>query len=687
MEPLMPDDPRQVGRYRVLARLGSGGMGRVYLARSPANEQVALKVIRPDVAGEPTFRRRFAREVAASRSVSGPFTAGVVDADPDGSPPWLATAYIPGPSLHEAVRAGGALPDAFVRDLGVGLVHALTAVHAAGVVHRDLKPGNVLLAADGPRVIDFGISRVAEASALTSTGTTMGSPGYIAPEQIRGEGTGPAADVFSLGAVLVFASSGAGPFGEGTVHLLLYRIMHEEPYLDAVPDWLHGLVASCLDKEAARRPGLGEVGTTLGAGRPATALFGPHWPAHLAAVAPAGDPRHILVRTTIGHDADRHATSAGPRPAASEPGPDSGLPATDPGPGPRTPAPAPGRRRLLAAAAGLTAGAALGFTGWRLLDDGRPPPPGTRLWRFPVTGVLLNYPQVAGDLVYAASNDGTLYAVDAATGRRRWSYTTGAALGSAPCVLGGVAYLGGDDGRLYALDARTGAVRWTFRTGGIVHSPVVAGGVAYVGSSDGYLYAVHTSDGSRLWRFRTGHDTHSPAVDEQTVYVGCSDTRLYAVDAYAGTERWTFTTAGAVSWFPVVAGGLVYFAGTDRTLYAVRAATGRQVWRVGGITDKTGPVVARGTVYCGSGHQLLARDAATGGRRWSLTTGGEVCAPAVAHGTVYVGSGDQRLYAVDADSGARRWTFSAGAEVHPPTATTEAVYFGGADNQLYAVRI
>lgn len=679
MEPLSPEDPRQVGRYRLLARLGSGGMGRVYLAQSDESRPVALKVIRPDLAEQPTFRRRFAREVSASRSVAGPFTAGVVDADPDGAPPWLATAYIPGPSLHEAVQDTGPLSEASVRDLGIGLVHALAAIHAAGVVHRDLKPGNVLLAPDGPRVIDFGISRLVEASALTSTGTTMGSPGYIAPEQVQGHGIGTAADVFSLGAVLVHASTGAGPFGEGTAHLLLYRIVHEQPYLGAVPDSLRGLVASCLDKDAARRPGLAEVAAALGPARPVATLFGSGWLTRLTATA-ATDPRHILVRATGNPEA---AYPVPDHPTASAVHQAPALPAA-PAPTPATTT--PGRRRVLLGAAGLAATAVLGFTGWRLLDDDPPSPSGTRLWRSPVTGILVNHPRVAGDLVYAASNDGTLYAFDAASGERRWSHTTGSALGSAPYLLGGVAYLGSDDGKLYALDARTGEERWTFTTGGIVHSPVVTGGVAYVGSADGHLYAIDVTDGSRRWRFRTGHDTHSPVFAEDTVYVGCSNTRLYAVDANTGAQRWAFITAGAVSWFPAVNGGLVYFTSTDQSLYAVRAATGKQVWRAGGVSAKAGPVVARGMVYCGGGRELRAWDATTGERGWSVTTKGDVGAPAVADGIVYAGSSDQRLYAVEADSGRTRWTFTAGAEIGPPTATPDAVYFGGADSRLYAVR-
>ncbi len=208
---LQAGDPVQAGPYRLAGRLGSGGIGHVFLGLSAGGRPVAVKVIRPELAGEPGFRARFAREVAAARQVNGLFTAAVVDADVTGPVPWLATAYVPGPSLADVVETRGPLPVDSVLALAAGLAEGLVAIHAVGVVHRDLKPSNVLLAVDGPRVIDFGISRAAEASALTQSGMVMGSPGFMSPEQAEGVPVGPASDVFSLGAVLAFAATAEGP--------------------------------------------------------------------------------------------------------------------------------------------------------------------------------------------------------------------------------------------------------------------------------------------------------------------------------------------------------------------------------------------------------------------------------------------------------------------------------------------
>ncbi|WP_257581903.1 serine/threonine-protein kinase [Streptomyces sp. TLI_146] len=254
LETLEPQDPRQAGRYRIVARLGSGGMGQVYLARSPAGRLVAVKVVRPELARDAEFRRRFAREVTAARRVSGAFTAGVVDADPDGSPAWLAVVYVPGVSLGEAISAHGPWPVRPVLALGAGLAEALEAIHAAGVVHRDLKPSNVLLAADGPRVIDFGISLAGEDSALTHTGMTIGTPGFMSPEQLTGRAVGPASDVFALGALLAYTATGVGPFGSGTPHALHFRAVYEQPSLDTLSPELRPVVAACLAKEPDERP-------------------------------------------------------------------------------------------------------------------------------------------------------------------------------------------------------------------------------------------------------------------------------------------------------------------------------------------------------------------------------------------------------------------------------------------------
>src|SRR6059058_2091813 len=251
---LAPGDPETIGPYRLRGRLGAGGMGRVYLGLSPGGRAVAVKVIRADLAQDAEFLARFRREVAVARTVSGLFTAPVIDADVDGPVPWLATAYVPGPSLADAVSEHGPLPAASVLALARGLAEALSAIHAAGVVHRDLKPANVLLAGDGPRVIDFGISRAGEATALTHAGLVVGSPGFMSPEQAEGREVGPASDVFSLGAVLAFASTGQGPFGSGSTPALVYRVVHNRPDLDLVPAGIRAVVERCLAKDPGARP-------------------------------------------------------------------------------------------------------------------------------------------------------------------------------------------------------------------------------------------------------------------------------------------------------------------------------------------------------------------------------------------------------------------------------------------------
>ncbi|MFB7368563.1 protein kinase [Streptomyces sp. NPDC056222] len=252
-QPLGDDDPRTVGAYRLVARLGAGGMGRVYLSYTPGGRPVAVKVIRPELADDPDFRERFRQEVTNARRVQGVCTAPVLDSDTEGPTPWLATAYVPGPSLAEAVKRHGPLPMSTVLLLTAGVAEALQDIHRAGIVHRDLKPSNVLLALDGPRVIDFGVARAADATALTHSGSAIGTPAFMAPEQaLGGEITG-AADVFALGQIAAFAATGVGAFGDGPSHGILYRIVHEQPQLGELPDKITELVSGCLRKVASER--------------------------------------------------------------------------------------------------------------------------------------------------------------------------------------------------------------------------------------------------------------------------------------------------------------------------------------------------------------------------------------------------------------------------------------------------
>ncbi|MFF4540515.1 serine/threonine-protein kinase [Streptomyces aureus] len=251
---LRREDPRVVGSFRLHRRLGAGGMGVVYLGSDRRGQRVALKVIRPDLAEDQEFRSRFAREVSAARRIRGGCTARLVAADLEADRPWFATQYVPGPSLHDKVAEEGPLSAADVAAVGAALSEGLVAVHEAGVVHRDLKPSNILLSPKGPRIIDFGIAWATGASTLTHVGTAVGSPGFLAPEQVRGIAVTPATDVFALGATLAYAATQDSPFGQGSSEVMLYRVVHEEPHLQGVPDALAPLVRACLAKDPEERP-------------------------------------------------------------------------------------------------------------------------------------------------------------------------------------------------------------------------------------------------------------------------------------------------------------------------------------------------------------------------------------------------------------------------------------------------
>ncbi|MFJ7058129.1 bifunctional serine/threonine-protein kinase/ABC transporter substrate-binding protein [Streptomyces microflavus] len=266
MDALRPGDPARIGGHRLLGRLGAGGMGVVYLGRTEAGALAAIKVILPEHAGDEDFRTRFRREAEAARRVDSPWAVPVTGADTESEKPWLATEFVPGPTLSEVVARCGPLPTRSVQVLGRLLSRALTSVHGAGLVHRDVKPGNVLLTADGPRLIDFGIARAAEATALTATGLVVGTPGFLPPEQAAGAGAGagPEGDVFSLGCLLAYAATGRPPFGSGAVDALLYRTVHDEPDLAGVDDpALRALLGECLAKDPAARPAAADLDTRI----------------------------------------------------------------------------------------------------------------------------------------------------------------------------------------------------------------------------------------------------------------------------------------------------------------------------------------------------------------------------------------------------------------------------------------
>ncbi|MGQ4712977.1 bifunctional serine/threonine-protein kinase/ABC transporter substrate-binding protein [Streptomyces anulatus] len=342
MDDLRPTDPARIGGHRLLGRLGAGGMGVVYLGRTDAGALAAIKVILPEHAGDEEFRTRFRREAEAARRVDSPWAVSVTGADTESERPWLATEFVPGPTLSDIVARRGPLPVRSVTVLGRLLARALAAVHAAGLVHRDVKPGNVLLTAGGPRLIDFGIARTADATALTATGLVVGTPGFLPPEQASGNTAGPAGDVFSLGCLLAYAATGRPPFGGGAVDAVLYRTVHDAPDLDGIDDaHLRALLDRCLAKDPGDRPAAAALDTLI------------------AEDVPAGATADWLPEDVVRIIADRSAALLAL--------PDIDATVTEePGP----PEPAPGRRRfLLFAAGGAVALGASAFAAVRLTRD------------------------------------------------------------------------------------------------------------------------------------------------------------------------------------------------------------------------------------------------------------------------------------------------------------------------------
>ncbi|GLZ09471.1 hypothetical protein Acsp03_69370 [Actinomadura sp. NBRC 104412] len=612
MEALRPGDPRRIGRYRLLGRLGAGGMGLVYLGRSAGGLMVAVKVVHVHLAEDADFRQRFRREAGAARAVSGAFTAPVVDADPDADPPWLATAYLPGLPLQDVVERYGPLPVPAVLALGAGLAEALVSIHRAGVVHRDLKPANVILGADGPRVIDFGIAHAAETATITGTGMAVGSPGFIAPEQARGEATGPAADVFSLGAVLVHAATGRGPYGDGPPHVLIYRAVHEAPRLDGVTDpGLRSLAAACLAPRPADRP------------TPAWLLE------HLASLVPPGTDLNGLgwlpppVATGIAEAATRP-------PAPTRPLEDGG----------------PSRRGVLVlAGAGAATLAAATVTGVLLWPEERPSAAPTRR---AVTGPTSAPPQTIK------------------VSRPVWKRDTGEEyLMCGPAVSGGTVFVGSEKGDLLAYDARTGRPRWRYATGEPIRSqPAVAGGVVYVAGMDGNVHAVDARTGRARWRRQVGDSEADIVVSAGLVLAGTK--RVHALDAATGAIRWGITGAGTISSDPTAAGAVAYVP-RRRSLDAVDASSGRVRWSYGMSKGTGRPAAAGGVVYCGDfqGERLHAIDARTGERRWAYDLGDTVTArPVVVNGVVYVGDFSGNFFALDAARGTLRWQVQAEGQIH-----------------------
>ncbi|MFD0279421.1 PQQ-binding-like beta-propeller repeat protein [Kitasatospora sp. NPDC127111] len=497
MHRLEPGDPLRIGSYALLGRLGAGGMGAVYLGRSAGGRTVAVKLIRPELAGDPRFRARFRAEVSAARAASSAFTAPVVDADPDAPVPWMATAFVPGVALDEAVRLVGPFPEHVLRILTAGIAEELKNIHAVGLTHRDLKPSNVLLALDGPHIIDFGIARAADGTVLTAEGAVFGTPAFMSPEQATGERAGPPSDVFSLGSTLVYAATGGtGPFDGGHLLEVLRKVVGEEPDLSAVPAGVRLLVAACLAKAPGDRPTPQQLAASQGVGPlvPGTWL-------HPVLVAAIEETAAVLApRAAPGAPVPPAPPTGptGPQPLDASAAVPVGQPTLRLGPvPPPPPARRPSRRGLLLGLAGGTVALAGAGTALLVSRTGGEKTPGgaagprsgptadptdytrsletnvvaTPLWTKPLAEPLVRVTG-EGDTVVAAGMK-SVWALDR-DGGPRWgplvNHTSPSGLGTGDCpvaVAGGTAYVmgyGGPDDLAYvfkAVDLATGTVAWT----------------------------------------------------------------------------------------------------------------------------------------------------------------------------------------------------------------------------------
>ncbi|MDI5971792.1 PQQ-binding-like beta-propeller repeat protein [Streptomyces sp. SL13] len=681
MDQLTQHDPRRIGPFEVLGRLGAGGMGLVYLARSASGRRVAIKTVRAELAEDQLFRVRFTREVEAARAVSGFYTAAVVDADPRAAVPWLATAYVPAPSLEEIVTRTGPLPPQAVRWLAAGVAEALQSIHGARLVHRDLKPSNVLVVEDGPRVIDFGIASGVSNTRLTMTNVAVGTPAYMSPEQAKdSRSVTGASDVFSLGSTLVFAATGHAPFRGANPVETVFMLLREGPNLAGLPDELRPLIQSCMRKEAADRPSPAEL----------QAQLAPHLYASSddTGTASAWLPPAALamIDERNGRSSRPSAAPVGqPLPLAVPPMPlRPPLPPAEPmpegpvqlansvpiGPGPLVAEPKEPAFGEVTGATAPPAGLA-----W---SQGSAPMSAAPVSAAPVSQPTAPYPaplprpQQAGPQQAGPQQAGPQQAESA--------QQTGPA--------------GPQHAAAHGAMADEWWRPWRFRMSNDVWgTPVVAGNRLYVTSFE--VHALDVATGQR--QFKTSEVAWTMALDDGVIHASDGN-RMFAFDALDGGPRGSITPGGWVYSMRAADGMLVAgVRGGGVEGYDVSRGTlaGKAWERFGAQTDfesaEAGPALIDGTVYFRGGGRLYALDARTGEERWwhalgdAEVTGGVPVPPAVVDGVVHLTVGS-RVLALDAADGTERWRFDAPAVFFsPPTVMAGGVYVVDYLGTVYAL--
>jgi serine/threonine protein kinase len=631
--------PEYAGHYHLESCLGSGGMGVVHLARSTSGMKVAVKVVHAEFAKDPEFRGRFRQEVAAARRVSGAFTAPVVDADPEAERPWMATLFIPGPTLSDHVKRNGPMAADQLRRLMAGLAEALRDIHRVGVVHRDLKPSNVLLAEDGPKVIDFGISRPKDSELRTETGKLIGTPPFMAPEQFRRpREVGPAADIFALGSVMVHAATGRGPFDSDSPYIVAYQVVHDEPDLTGVPGNLAPLVLRCLAKEPEDRPTPDELMREL------------------RSVAASYDTQAFI-------PAQRTVESSKPEQDHREPQP--------------TRRRASKRSALVALALVLVVSG--GLASVRLLSDVEPAPrgaaadPPSASARFSPWATKLASKDSQPRCSYGAqrllcAQSGRITALDPAEGRLLWRHAIAKTDPSPqPTVAGGLVQPSLKQGRrLEALDPASGRTRWEHSVSAYTGLEC-AGRMILLTSKDGTVTGVDGASGETKWSRRIpGHKvpyfasfTGDPLAYTASTSDDGSSTQVAAVDPETGGVRWDARLKGSLK--PIgTAGGSLFFVSVDR-VYGEAKAVVRYTPDNGTALRVALPVPlgqVHGTVHgklvylVGTDGSLVAVDTDARRQRWRLEAAViRGSAPVTDGRHVYFSAPDGRLLAVDARNG------------------------------------
>ncbi|MFC9625551.1 serine/threonine-protein kinase [Streptomyces sp. NPDC056930] len=720
------EHPEYAGHYRLEACLGAGGMGVVHLARSTSGLQLAVKVVHRHYSADPEFRARFRQEVGAARRVSGAFTAPVVDADPDAARPWMATLYVPGPTLSDQVKRNGPMAPAELRRLTAGLAEALRDIHRAGVIHRDLKPSNVLLSDSGPKVIDFGISRPYDSDLRTETGKLIGSPPYMAPEQFqRPREVGPAADVFALGAVLVHAATGRGPFDSDSPYIVAYQVVHDEADLTGVPTALAPLIGQCLAKNPAERPTPDDIMAALRPPSYDAAAFIPSQRRPKAVEVPAVSGPE----SATGADADTHVgagAAARGRKAATSGG---------------------GKRRWLAAAAallvmgagGVWAAGVVGDSGGSGESEGSGEPGGSggtkgsaaafAPWRtpLPTSGSTTPVCSSAGGAdeeasgpsaaLYCAADGIGAARLDPADGRVLWSRHGPA--GDTPSVgvvsvSGGLVHTAVPGGKLRAYDPAKGEQVWDADLAPYLGAPFAAGDTLLLVSEDGTTEALDSATGVSLWRHPlTGHQRPDYALYDEGSGLAYafehsaygSTTLVTAVDVATGHAAWQRRLDGMLTPVGTSDGALVLTSmnGDAQTVGLVRYDPERgRVARVALPFRMNEPEVVVGgdTAYLlAHGGTLVAvdtRPAGDGAVRWQLeTAAGRTSAPVLATGNrLYFSAADGRLLAVDTERGTllgqtsprlRDGKLTYASTLPAPVAAGRTVFGTAPDGSVFAV--